>query len=75
MAAVALTVSKDFLHSPETSSMLEMPLSHISTSERFFSRVSSTIFFKDLDIFLWKHRTTEKTQHTVTKVVILTQSR
>lgn len=30
--------------------MFEMPLSHISTSGRFFSRLSSTIFFKDLDI-------------------------
>lgn len=32
--------------------MLEMPLSHISTSGRFFSRLSSTIFFRDLDIFV-----------------------
>lgn len=32
--------------------MFDIPLSHISTSGRFFSRLSSTIFFKDLDIFL-----------------------
>lgn len=32
--------------------MLEMPLSLMSTSNTFLSRLSSTIFFKDLDIFL-----------------------
>lgn len=37
-------------HSPGMSSRLEMPLSQISTSRRFLSRLSSTIFFRDLDI-------------------------
>lgn len=36
------------------SSILEMPLSQISTSRRFLSRLSSTIFFKDLDILAGK---------------------
>lgn len=31
--------------------MLDTPLSHMSTSVRLLSLVSSTIFFKDLDIF------------------------
>lgn len=30
--------------------MLDTPLSQISTSRRFLSRLSSTIFFRDLDI-------------------------
>lgn len=41
---------KVLLHIPGMSSMLEMPRSQISTSRRFLSRLSSTIFFKDLDI-------------------------
>lgn len=49
---------KVFLHSPGMSSMLEMPLSLISTSRRFLSRLSSTIFFKDFDILAgnWEQR-------------------
>ena len=39
------------LHKPLTSSMLEMPRSLMSTSGWFFSRLSSTNFFRDLDMF------------------------
>lgn len=39
-----------YAHRPGTSSMLEMPRSHMSTSGWFFSRLSSTIFFSDLDM-------------------------
>lgn len=49
-ACVRVMKRRVFLHSPGMSSMLEMPLSQISTSSRFLSRLSSTIFFKDLDI-------------------------
>lgn len=44
------------LHKPLTSSMLEMPRSLMSTSGWFFSRLSSTNFFRDLDIFCTKRQ-------------------
>lgn len=43
-------------HRPLTSSMLEMPRSLMSTSGWFFSRLSSTNFFRDLDMICTKRQ-------------------
>lgn len=43
-------------HRPLTSSMLDMPRSLMSTSGWFFSRLSSTNFFRDLDMICTKRQ-------------------
>lgn len=49
-----LATVQENLHKPLTSNILEIPLSLMSTSGWFFSLLSSTSFFSDLDMFCSK---------------------